>query len=758
MAKIRVAVSGMHCASCVSIIEKRLSAMEGIEKVTINLATEEASIDTAAEAPGVEAMNEELQPLGYALSLISAEGTSSPPAAARPDAAARRQERDQELQAQRKRLFLILPPALLMFVSMLWMSARQVWGVLPPFPVPMELYEPLSFIVATAMLFGAGKPFLQGVATFLRHGTAGMDTLVGIGTTTAWAYSTAIVLFSSFRTLLGPAAHTFFDATVIVIAFVLLGKYLEARSKQKTGEAIEKLAGMQARSAIRLQKGEEENVPIEAIRRGNLLLVKPGAVVPVDGVVAKGSSSVDESMITGEPIPIDKKPGDRVVGGTINQEGAFSMTALQVGADTMLSRIIRLVEEAQGSKAPIQNLADRVAAVFVPAVLVTALVALVLWLTIGSSLLGLAEALPLALTSFIGILVIACPCALGLATPTAVIVGVGRGAREGVLIRNAEALEKLAAVDTVIFDKTGTITRGKPAVTDIEPLGEQADRNEVLLLAASLEARSEHPLAAAVVRAAASKGLVLQEAGEFQALGGSGIRGTIGTRQVAVRKPQAGALEAGKAEALQAAGKTVVVVERDGEALGVIAFSDTIKEEAPDSVAELRTLGLDVVMLTGDNRRAAEWIARQAGIDRIIADVLPDQKAARVRELQEAGHRVAMVGDGINDAPALAAAEVGLAMATGTDIAMESAGISLLKGELHTLPQAIRLARRTMRVIRQNLFWAFVYNIIGIPLAGGAFYPFFGLLLNPVFAGMAMAASSVSVVTNSLRLRGGKKP
>ncbi len=597
---------------------------------------------------------------------------------------------------------------------------------------------------------------MHGIVMFIQSGAASMDTLIGIGTLTAYLYSAVITLIPSVRQLLQIPDYTYFDVTIVVIGFVLLGKYLEARSKMKTGEAIEKLIGLQAKSALVLRSGKEIEIPAEQVRKGDLVIVKPGEKIPVDGTISEGYSSIDESMVSGEPVPVDRKAGDPVIGGTINKQGSFTFMASNVGSDTVLARIIRMVEEAQGSKAPIQNIADRISGIFVPVVLVLAAATFVIWLTVGSSLLGFSVALSYAISGMVGILVIACPCALGLATPTAIIVGIGKGAEYGILIRNAESLEKLSSVDTVVFDKTGTITIGTPMVTDILPLDPEIDRASILQIAASVEKRSEHPLAQSIVEAAQREKLTLSDITAFEALEGMGVSAIVNSAPVTVRKPATVEKNMPEVIRLQDEGKTVVMIERNGKVEGLIALSDTVKEHAKNAIASLHRKGIRVIMLTGDNRSAANYIAAQVGIDEVISEVLPKEKAAKIRELQEKGKTVAMAGDGINDAPALAQADVGIAMATGTDIAMESAGITLLKGDINKVSQAITLSRSTMRVIRQNLFWAFIYNIIGIPLAAGALYPFWGIFLNPVFSGLAMAGSSVSVVSNSLRLKAKK--
>jgi P-type Cu+ transporter len=747
-------VKGMHCASCAAIITKKLSAVDGIEKAEVNLATEKAKLEFKGESLSDEALNEVLGKYGYGLVAETAAAVGSAPAVDRKAVAENtKREKEAELLEQKAKVQFSLPIAFMVFVLMMWDIAARSLPDVPNLPIPMDLFNIVSMALATYFVFRIGAPFLHGIVMFVQSGAASMDTLIGIGTLTAWLYSTVITLLPSVRELLRVPDYTYFDVTIVVIGFVLLGKYLEARSKMKTGEAIEKLIGLQAKSAIVRRGSMEIEVPLEQVRKGDMVVVKPGSKIPVDGTIAEGSSSIDESMVTGEPVPVDKKPGDPVIGGTINKQGAFTFTASRVGEETVLARIIAMVEEAQGSKAPIQNIADRISAVFVPTVLVLAALTFAVWLTVGSSFMDFSTALSFGIMGMVGILVIACPCALGLATPTAIIVGIGKGAEYGILIRNAQSLETLSTIDTVVFDKTGTVTAGTPSVTDIVPIDGKSTPERILQLAASVESHSEHPLAQAIVGAARNRELTLLDAAEFRALEGIGVNGMIDGRPVRVRKPDSNESAASQIAPLQQQGKTVVMLEEDGSVTGLIALSDTIKEEAAEAVRALHDKGIKVIMLTGDNHLAANFMARQAGIDEVIAEVLPHEKADRIKELQQHGRKVAMAGDGINDAPALALADVGIAMATGTDIAIESASVTILKGDIRKIAQSITLARATMRVIRQNLFWAFIYNIIGIPLAAGALYPFFGIFLNPVFSGVAMAGSSVSVVTNSLRLK-----
>jgi Cu2+-exporting ATPase/Cu+-exporting ATPase len=747
-------VKGMHCASCAAIITKKLSVVHGITKVDVNLATEKAKLEFDDGSMSDQALNDVIGKYGYGLiEDVAPEAGTTAETKPATNVSQRKEDKLEELRQMKNRVLVALPVALLFFAAMMWDITARTTGAVPPIPIDMETFNAIALLVSSYMVFRMGAPFLHGIVMFVRSGAASMDTLIGIGTVVAWSYSAFVTLFPRFREALGLPHDTWFDAAIVVIGFVLLGKYLEARSRLKTGEAIEKLIGLQAKSAIVVRQGKEIEIPVEQVRKGDVVVVRPGAKIPVDGTIAEGISSIDESMVTGEPLPVDKITGDTVIGGTINKQGSFTFTASSVGRDTVLARIIRMVEDAQGSKAPIQDIADKVAAVFVPTVLVLAALTFVAWITIGASMLGFSVALSYAIMGLVGILVIACPCALGLATPTAIIVGIGKGAEYGILIRNAQSLESLSTVDTVVFDKTGTITNGKPEVTDIRPSDGSMTPETILQFAASVENRSEHPLARAIVNAAVQKGMSLMDVSKFEALEGIGVKGTIGEAAVRIRKPAGEEAALPDVKTLQAQGKTVVVLEVDGLVKGIVALSDTIRRESREAVLALQHKSIKVIMLTGDNRAAAGYMASQAGIDEVIAEVLPSGKADVIKELQAKGRKVAMAGDGINDAPALALAEVGIAMATGTDIAIESAGITILNGDIRKVAQAITLSRKTMRVIRQNLFWAFIYNVIGIPLAAGALYPLFGIFLNPVFSGIAMAGSSVSVVTNSLRLK-----
>lgn len=748
-------VKGMHCASCANIIKRKLEKLDGVSTCVVNFGTEKAEVAFDATKVDLPQMNEQVSKLGYTLNDTEV-GKSSE----YPQITSENQAKDQklkELEEMRQKTAFVMPIAAVVFLLMLWEILAHSVAFLPTFPLSMDAFNRASFILATPVMFWIGRPFINGVVRFIKYRAANMDTLVGIGTLVAYFYSSIMLLFPEIKSLLNAPEGLYYDVTIVVIGFITLGKYLEAKSKLKTGEAIEKLLGLAAKFAVVVRDGEEIELPIGQVVVGDTIIVKPGQKIPVDGEISSGKSSIDESMITGEPIPVDKTVGDTVIGATINKHGAFQMRATQVGGQTVLSQIIKMVESAQGSKAPIERIADQVSGIFVPIVLVFAVVMLFLWTIVGSQFMPFSQSLSLGLISFVGILVIACPCAMGLATPTAVIVGVGKAAQNGILIKNAESLEKFQSVNFVVMDKTGTITNGTPSVTDIKVTSNIAQK-KILQLLASLEKQSEHPLAQAVVGRAKDEKINFLSVSNFKALEGKGLEGTItGTHYFAGNLKLADDLglsvDTNHIKKLTSQGKTPVIFATKKTILAYIAIADTIKDDAQEAVAALHKLGIKVAMLTGDNRRTAEYIAKQVGIDRVIAEVLPGDKANEVKKLQDEGYKVAMVGDGINDAPALATADVGVAMGTGTDVAIESAGITLLGGHISKLPKAIRLARTTMKVIKQNLFWAFFYNVVGIPVAAGALYPFIGIMLNPAIAGAAMAFSSVSVVTNSLLLK-----
>ncbi len=754
----------MHCASCASIIEKSFKKVPGVESVHANYGTERVTVAFDASKTNPYHLSETIEPLGYSLILPTAEsmGMSAEERPVHLGFDPLKKEKLAEIADMRTKVFSVIPIAIFSIFVMTWDILGQFKVIAPPVYILKEFFHHLLPIFATYTLFVVGKPYLLGFYRFLRYGKANMDTLIGLGTSVAFLYS---FFLSAFEETLRPylnVEHSYYDVTIIVTAFIALGKYLEARAKLKTGDAIEKLLGLQAKTAFVIRDGKEIEISLSTVVRGDLIVVKPGAKIPVDGVIVEGTSFVDESMVTGEPMPIEKIINDKVVAGTMNTNGSFIFKATKVGSETLLAHIIKMVEEAQGSRAPIQALADKISAVFVPVVLVLSVVALIAWLVFGIQVLGFSQALSYGLTSFVGILVIACPCALGLATPTAIIVGVGKGAKEGILVKDAATLEKLHKVDTVVVDKTGTITRGKPELIGVQSFCSLSQK-EIISILASLESRSEHPLAYAIMEHAKKKKIELVPVTGFEIIRGKGLKAQINkveyfagnTRLIADLKLPFDAESSGITHATSE-GKTPLILATKEEVMAVVLVADAIKTESVQAVKDLHTLGIKVVMLTGDMQNTANAIAKEIGIDEVVAEVMPDDKLGKIKELQRMGHVVAMAGDGVNDAPALAQADVGIAMGTGTDVAIEAAGITLLGGDISKLVRAIRLSRITMTGIKQNLFWAFVYNVVGIPLAGGLFFPFVGWLLNPVFAGFAMAMSSVSVVSNSLRLKAKK--
>jgi Cu+-exporting ATPase len=740
-------VSGMTCASCVARVEQALSSVPGVVSANVNLASEKATVEYI-EGTEIGSLRRAVKEAGYEL---------GPEAETLEDVTTAAQRETRKL---RNRFILaVVLGSIILILSLPWTPSFSG-----------KLY--LLWALATPVQFWAGLRFYRGAWGALRHRTADMNTLIAVGTSAAYFYSVVAVLFPGLFAATGRGADVYFDTAAMITALILLGRFLEARAKGQTSEAIKKLIGMQPKTAVVFRDGEEIEIPIDDVRLGDLILVRPGERVPVDGTIRQGYSSVDESMITGESIPVDKKTGDEVIGATINKTGSFKFQATKVGKDTTLAQIIRLVEEAQGSKAPIQRLADVIASYFVPIVIGIAIITFIVWYFVGP-----APVLTFALLNFVAVLIIACPCALGLATPTAIMVGTGKGAEHGVLIRSAEALERAHRIDTVLLDKTGTLTRGEPELTDIIA-APSSSREEVLRLAASAERGSEHPLGEAIVRAASKKKLKLTPASAFNAIPGHGIEATVAKKKVLLgnlklikdRELSLNGLEK-EAERLWEKGRTVMFLGVDSQVIGVVALADTLKPNAKEALEELHKMGIEAVMLTGDNRRTAEAIAREVGIDRVLAEVLPEHKAREVKRLQGEGKVVAMVGDGINDAPALAQADVGIAIGTGTDVAMETGDITLISGDLGGIVTAISLSKRTIRTIKQNLFWAFAYNTALIPVAAGILYLAFGNtgvpsglhfvlgnygFLNPILAAAAMAASSITVVLNSLRLRGFK--
>lgn len=756
-------VKGMHCASCSSVIEKTIKKVEGVQSAEVNYGTEKAKVSFDPSKTNPHVLSKHIEPLGYSLdipAMAEEMGMSAEEHAAHLGLGQSKKEKLAEVADMRTKVLSAIPLAIFAALVMGWEILAK-YGIVPEMSYILEeFFHHLLPIFATYILFVVGKPYLLGFYRFLRHGKANMDTLIGIGTVTAFIYS---FIVSAFEDILQPfinVEYQYYDVTIVVITFIALGKYLEARSKIKTGDAIEKLLNLQAKTALVVREGKELEISVNDVVHGDLIIVKPGAKIPVDGVITDGESFIDESMVTGEPMPVQKKVGDSVVSGTINTSGSFTFEATKVGSETLLAQIIKMVEEAQGSKAPIQALADKISSVFVPIVLVIAFLTLGAWLLIGSQYLGFSQALSFGLVSFVGILVIACPCALGLATPTAIIVGVGKGAREGILIKDAATLEKLHKVDTVVVDKTGTITKGKPTLVDIQNLSDLED-NQLISILASLEKRSEHPIAHAIVRYAEGKQILLSDISNFEGLQGKGLKGMVKETEYFVGNVKLVSdlglsFDSATLNEFTSQGKTPVLLATKEKVLGVVYVADEIKEESKQAVADLHKLGIKIVMLTGDDEKAAKYVASLVGIDDVVAHVLPQDKLEKIKSLQHDGRVVAMAGDGVNDAPALAQADVGIAMGTGTDVAIESAGITLLGGDISKFVKAIRLSKMTMRGIKQNLFWAFIYNIIGIPLAAGAFYPVFGWVLNPIFAGFAMAMSSVSVVSNSLRIKAKK--
>lgn len=742
---------GMHCTSCAGIIEKTLKKIEGVESVKVNYATENTKIDFNNSKTNAKILSKKIEPLGYSLVIEENDhslhtGTSNA-----------KEEKLKELKDMKNKLISVVPLAIISLFIMGWDIFDQL-NIVSTMPnIWKEFFHHLLPIFATYTLFVVGRSYLLGVHRFLRYGKANMDTLIGIGTSVAFLYS---FIVGAFEETLAPYLNinqTYFDVTIIVITFITLGKYLETKSKIKTGDAIEKLLNLQAKTALVVRNEKEVEISINEVIHGDFIIVKPGGIIPVDGIITSGSSFIDEAMITGEPMPIKKSIGDKVVAGTLNTNSSFTFKATNIGSETFLARIIKMVENAQGSRAPIQALADKISGVFVPIVLAISFLTLISWLTIGTHYLGFTQALSFGLMSFVGILVIACPCALGLATPTAIIVGVGLGAKEGILIKDATTLEKLHKVNVIVVDKTGTITKGKPELVNMKNYSDLSDENFISIIS-TLENKSEHPIANAIINYSKEKNIKIGIVTDFETIKGKGLKGIINdveyfagnTRLIFDLN-----LEFDKKllEKETSEGKTPVILANKEKVLGFVMISDAIKPEAIDAIKSLHKIGVKTIMLTGDNKKTGEYIGNLVGIDEVISEVLPEDKLNKIIELQKSGYIVAMAGDGVNDAPSLAQANVGIAMGTGTDVAIESAGITLLHGDISKIVKAFHLSKLTIRGIKQNLFWAFIYNIIGIPIAAGILYPIWGITLNPIFAGMAMALSSVSVVGNSLRLK-----
>ena len=772
--KVTFPVTGMTCAACQAHVQRALQGTAGVRDATVDLMTARAAVTFDPSVVTPESLVAAVESSGYGAELPTAGRTAFEEQAAQ-DAA----QAEEFRTLRRKALVSGAAGLVAMLFSMPLMTAGagghgatvdpfMRWAMTALGPA-LERVAPWLFVIpAPALSWGllaltvvvmgwAGRHFYVRAWKSFRHHTANMDTLIAVGTGAAFLYSTIATAAPGFFLRRGVAPDVYYEAVIIIIALILTGNAFEARAKRQTSAALRALADLQPRTARVIRDGVEQDLPVEAVRKGDVVVVRPGERVPVDGEVVSGASAVDESMLTGESRPVEKGAGDRVIGGTINRTGSFQLRATTLGADSVLERIVRLMRDAQGSRAPIQGLADRISAIFVPVVLSLAIVTFVVWY------LAAPEAPAVrAFAAAVAVLIIACPCAMGLAVPTAVMVATGRGAALGLLVKGGEALQRAGEVTTVVLDKTGTVTEGRPTVTDVVTAdGGPVAADELLRLAASLERASEHPLADAVVTAARARGLALGDPEGFEARVGRGVAGVVEARALLVGNARLladwavpVARLADHAARLEAAGRTVMYVAVDGAPAGLLAVTDPVKAGAPAAIARLRARGLDVVMLTGDQRATAEAVAREAGIERVVAGVLPEGKVEEVRRLQGEGRVVAMVGDGINDAPALAQADVGIAIGTGTDVAVEAADIALMRGELGGVADAILLSRRTMATMRQNLFWAFIYNVIGIPVAAGALYPALGLLLSPVLASAAMAFSSVSVVTNSLRLRG----
>ncbi|MGB7788979.1 heavy metal translocating P-type ATPase [Methanoregula sp.] len=714
--KVEINVEGMHCASCSTLISRALKKAPGVVNVNVNYASRKARVEYDESQTDEQKL----------VALITSKGY---PSKIGTDPDSERLVREKEIASLK--FFLV-------FSAIFAIPALLTGMVFMDLPYRMLVL----FLLATPVQFIAGKSFYLGAWSALKNRTASMDTLIAVGTSAAYGYSVAAML--------GLVKEQYFETAAVLITLVILGKYLEALAKGRTSEAIRQLMGLTPKVATVIRDGTETEIPVGDVTVGDLVLVKPGGKIPVDGTVTEGGSAVDESMITGESIPVEKTKGSGVTGGTINKHGVIRFEATRVGSDTVLSQIVRLVEDAQGSKADIQRFADRVSGIFVPVVILLAFTTFLVWFFV------LGQPFSFSLMVAVAVLVVACPCSLGLATPTAIMVGTGIGAQRGILIKSAESLEMMHKINAVVFDKTGTITDGKPKVTDFITSGPETERGLLIGYAYAVERNSEHSLAEAIVDYAKAEGAIHGDVTDFTAIPGSGVSATVGGRSVYLGKPEEGTHDAGTGETivrLQEEGKTAMVLKVDGVTRAIIAVADTIKPTSAKAVEDLRSLGIETWMITGDNERTARAISKTAGIINVFAGVLPQDKAAYVKKLQESGLKVVMVGDGINDAPALAQADIGIAMGSGTDVAMEAGSVVLMRSDPQDVPRAIRLGRKTISKIKQNMAWALVYNVIGIPIAAGVLYPSFGILLSPIIAGGAMAMSSVSVVTNALTLR-----
>ena len=747
MSATTLKLKGMSCAACANSVERTIRQVPGVNHVQVNFAAAQASVDNDESETTKESIQNAIAHAGY--ESIKREALSTGNTGA---------EEQRERKVRQRNLFIKVITSGTVGIVLLFGTLPMMLGINIP-GWPMFLHNSwLQLILSTPVLFWCGQSFYTGAWQSFIHRTANMNTLVALGTGAAYLYSVFVTLFPRFLTAQGLAPDVYYEAAVVIISLLLLGRYFESCARAHTSDAIRKLMGLQANTARVVREKTEIDLPIEDVVVGDVVIVRPGERIPVDGEVIEGSSTVDESMVTGEPVPVKKTTGSEVIGATINKTGSFRLSASRVGKDTVLAQIVQLVQDAQGSKAPIQKLADQVTGLFVPMVMAIALLTFILWFSITGNI-------TLALLTTVSVLIIACPCALGLATPTSIMVGTGKGAENGILIKDAESLERAHKLQLVVVDKTGTLTEGKPTVTDYLTVRGSANSNEIRLLqlAAAIERNSEHPLAEAVVQYAESQGISQQKmagATDFEAVVGRGVQGQvkghlvqIGTeRWMQILGVDTTALQSHR-QAWESAAKTTAWIAVDGTVEGLFGISDAPKKTSAQAVSTLKKMGLEVVMLTGDNQQTAEAIAQSVGINRVFAEVRPDQKAAKIKQLQAKGKQVAMVGDGINDAPALAQADVGIAIGTGTDIAIAASDITLISGDLRSIVTAIQLSKATMTNIRQNLFFAFIYNVAGIPIAAGILYPVSGWLLNPMIAGAAMAFSSVSVVTNALRLR-----
>ncbi|MEK6859730.1 MAG: heavy metal translocating P-type ATPase [Nanoarchaeota archaeon] len=725
--KITLDITGMHCASCGMLITKRVQKEPGIKYVNVNQTTEKATVEFDETKTSEKSIISSIESLGYKAKVLS-DAEKSPEY--------ENQKKQKEIKKLRNTFIFSLIfafPALMIGMVLMW------FGI----DVPYRNF--ILFLLATPVQFIIGWDIYKSALGALRNKSANMDSLIAIGTSAAYFYSVYIIMFN-------PMGDQYFEAAAVLITFVILGRYLEAIAKGKTSEAIKKLMNLSPKIATIIRNGKEQKIPIDNVVVGDIVIVKPGEKVPVDGIIIEGESAIDESMITGESMPVEKKKGDTVIGATINKHGSFKFKATKVGANSTLAQIIKLIEDAQGKKAPIQKFADRISAYFVPAVILIALVSFLIWYFVAG------QTFEFSLIIAVSVLVIACPCALGLATPTAIMVGTGKGAEKGILIKGGDALETAHKLYAVVFDKTGTLTQGKPEVTDIITANDNINEKELLKLAASLEQNSEHPLAQAVVNKAKEKNIKLEDIKSFKAVPGHGVEGLYKSKKLIVGKPEyirkicnLSGLDS-KIAGLEEQGKTVVVVNYNRKPLGILAIADTPREDSIEAVKMLHQEKILVYMITGDNKRTANAIAKQLGVNHVISEVLPEDKAKHVKQLQKKG-KVAMVGDGINDAPALAQADIGIAIGSGTDVAMETGNVVLMNNKTTDVVRAIRLSRITISKIKQNMFWALFYNVLGIPIAAGVLYPFTGWLLSPIIAGGAMAASSVSVVVNTLLMK-----